>query len=102
MSDSPGVVYVLAFDQLRVRVEYLTVESSLHVGGSITYSGVGSRGIRETFDYHLAPIPDSTGTRVELAVETAGGWLPDRVKRLLWPLTLRRIRGRMELRASGA
>jgi hypothetical protein len=98
-SDPPvraGSWSVLAFDQLRVRVDYTAFEPPALLAASVTYSGQGSGGMRGTFVYHLSPIPQAGGTRVSLDAETSGGWMPSPIRRLLWPLIWRRLRSRME------
>jgi carbon monoxide dehydrogenase subunit G len=89
---------VIAFDQLRVRVEYTDFEPPVLVAASITSSGRGSGGMRGSFVYHLAPIPGTSGTRVTLEAASSGGWTPAPIARLLWQLLWRRLQSRMETR----
>lgn len=98
-SDPPvraGSWAVLAFDQLRVRVDYTAFEPPALVAAAIRYSGRGSGDMSGAFVYRLEPIPETGGTRVTLDAESSGGWLPGPLSRLLWPLMWRRLRSRME------
>jgi hypothetical protein len=98
-SDGPvrtGSWSVLAFDQLRVRVEYIQFEPPTVIAASMTYTGRGSGGMRGTFVYRLAPIGIADGTTVTLEAEASGGPIPGPVSRLLWPLLWRRLRARIE------
>jgi len=98
-SDPPvraGSWSVLAFDQLRVRVEYTKYEPPALVAASMSYTGRGSGGMSGTVVYRLAPVDETGGTRVTLDEETSNGWMPRPVARLLWQLVWRRIRDRME------
>jgi hypothetical protein len=98
-TDTPtgaGSWAVLAFDQLRVRIEYTAFEPPALVAASMTYSGRGSAGMRGTFVYRLTPLSAGLGTRVTVEADAAGGPLPDVITRLLWPLMVRRLRTRME------
>ena len=92
-SDPPtrtGSWAVLAYDQLRVRIDYTAFEPPVLVAVAMTYTGRGSRGMSGTFVYQLAPMAGSWGTRVTIDTETSGGWVPDAVSRLMLRLTLRR------------
>jgi hypothetical protein len=98
-SDPPvraGSWSVLAFDQLRVRVQYTAFESPTLVAASTTVSGPGSGGVQGSYVYQLRPIRATGGTRVTLDAESSGGWMPETVSRLFWPMFWRQIRSRME------
>lgn len=98
-SDPPvqaGSWSVLAFDQLRVRVEYTEFQPPTLIAASMTYTGLGSGGMHGTFVYRLAPIDNAGGTRVTLQAQASGGPMPDPVSHLLWPLLWRRLRTRMQ------
>jgi hypothetical protein len=87
---------VLAFDQIRVLVEYTELELPTVIAVSLTYTGRGSGGMYGTFVYRLAPADNAGGTRVTIEAEGSGGPIPERVSRLLWPLMWRRLRSRMQ------
>jgi carbon monoxide dehydrogenase subunit G len=98
-SDLPvraGSWSVLAFDQLRVRVQYTAFEPPAIVAASMTVSGRGSGGMNGSFVYQLSPIRESGGTRVTFDAESSAAWMPGLVSRLSWPLMWRRLRSRME------
>jgi hypothetical protein len=97
-SDPPvrtGSWSLLAFDQLRVRVEYTAFEPPELIATSVIYSGRGSRGMQGVFVYRLRPAPDREATTVRLEAESTGGWTPGLLSRLLWPLMWRGLRDRM-------
>lgn len=87
---------VLAFDQIRVRIEYTAFEPPDLISVSITYSGRGSGGLHGTDIYRLAPIPGGSGTRVTLDTEKSGGWVPDAVNRALWKWSIKPLQRRMD------
>ena len=91
-----GSWFVLAFDQLRVRIEYVVVEPPGLISFVATYGGRGSHGQRDMAAFQLAENPRALGTVVRIETETRGGWMPAWLT-LLWPVQLRRLRARMEL-----
>jgi hypothetical protein len=95
----PGSWSVLAFDQLRIRVEY-TAAAPDRVAVAATYAGRGSGGITATASYGLQADP-SGGTRVSLEADGSGGFFVRAMNRLTWPLVWRRIRDRMDKGAVG-
>jgi hypothetical protein len=98
-SDPPvrtGSWSVLAFDQLRVRVLYTAFEPPALVAASMTVDGRGSGGMNGSFVYQLRPIRETGGTRVTLDAESSGGWMPDPLSRLFWPIAWRQVRRRMK------
>ena len=77
-SDGPlavGSWSVLAFDQVRVRVDYTAFEPDRRLGVTIVMTGRGARGVSSRQDFGLSTIGDGSGTRVEATVEGQGGWL---------------------------
>jgi carbon monoxide dehydrogenase subunit G len=86
---------VLAFDQLRVRVEYLAVEPD-QIAVVATYSGPGSGGMTASATYGLVVDGTTGGTRVNLDVDGTGRFVARAMSRLTWPLVWRRLRNRME------
>ena len=66
---------VLAFDQLRARVEYSDFSPPDRIAISVSMSGRGSAGVRSAVVYRLAPRLDGRGTTVDLDAETSGSWL---------------------------
>jgi hypothetical protein len=104
-SDPPiraGSWFVLAFDQLRLRVEYTTFDPPTLIALSTIYSGRGSAGMQGTYVYQLASIPKSPGTRITLDADVSGGWLPDVLARLLLRRSLKRLQSRMDAAIHGA
>jgi len=97
----PGSWLVLAFHQLRVRIEHRAVEPLGLISLVATYSGRGSHGQRSEAAFRLAENPLTNGTLVRLDADSGGGWAPSWLGRLTWPLQLRRIRKRIEA-GSGA
>lgn len=94
-SDPPvrtGSWFVLAFEQLRVRVEYTAFGPPLRVAASVVYSGRRSGGLRAAATYHLVENRRTGGTSVIVEADSSGGWVPAPVGRLLWPLLWRRFR----------
>ena len=96
-----GSWYVLAFDQIRVRIEYTTFEPPALIAISVGYSGRGSAGLQGTDVYRLAPLPGGSGTRVSLDAEKSGGWAPDAINRLLWRWSINRLQRRMDAVIAG-
>lgn len=97
-SDPPvqsGSWFVLAFDQLRVRVEYTVIEAPNVIEALVVYSGRGSAGMRGTFRYGLAPASGGE-TRVTLDADVFGSWIARAVGRLSWGWSVRALRRRME------
>ena len=90
---------VLAFDQLRVRVEYTSFQPPDRVAVAITYAGRGSGGMTSTAVYKLATIAATGGTRVTVDADGSGGLIARALNRLTWSLAWRRLRDRMEQRA---
>jgi hypothetical protein len=97
-----GSWFVLAFDQIRLRVEYTAFDPPTLIAFSVKYSGRGSAGMQGTCVYQLASIPDLPGTRITLGADMSGGWLPDVVNRLLWRRSLKRMQSRMDEAIRGA
>ena len=104
-SDPPirtGSWAVLAFDQLRMRVEYSAFEPPARIDVSVQFTGRGSGGTRAGYKYHLEPIQATGGTTLTVEVDGHRGWMPApaarQVQRLLW----RRVQQRIEAFASGA
>lgn len=92
-----GSWVVLAFDQIRVRVEYTSFDPPDRVAVQVNYSGRGSRGMSSTVVYSLEPIP-SGGTRVTIEADGTGGAIARAVNLLTWPLAWRLLRDRIEER----
>ena len=77
-SDGPlgaGSWYVLAFDQLRVRVEYIEYEPERKVAVTVVMSGRGSGGQSGRQGYTLSGLDDGIGTHIQAFAEWHGGWL---------------------------
>ncbi|MEA2653766.1 MAG: hypothetical protein QOI37_993 [Chloroflexota bacterium] len=87
---------VLAFDQIRVRVEYTAFEPPDRVAVAMTFSGPGSGGMSSTAAYRLLPIIGTGGTRVTIDADGSGGVIIRALNRLTWPLVWRRLRDRMQ------
>ena len=98
-SDPPngiGSWAVLAFDQLRVRVEYTSFEPPDLVAVAVTHTGRGSGGLSQIARYHLGPAAATGGTHTTLEMDGSGGFITRAVNGLTWPLIWRRLRDRME------
>jgi len=91
-----GSWFVLAFGQLRVRIEYTAYDPPGLISYVATYGGRGSHGQRDVATFHLAENPRTHGTLVRIEAESRGGWTPSWLGRLLWPVQLRRLRARLE------
>jgi carbon monoxide dehydrogenase subunit G len=102
-SDGPlaaGSWFVLAFDQLRMRVEYTAFEPSRRVAVATSMSGRGSGGMWSKQEFVLTELDGGSGTRVEATADGAGGllrWGP--LVRASQALTWRRIRHKIEASA---
>jgi carbon monoxide dehydrogenase subunit G len=93
-----GSWFVLAFDQLRARVEYVTYEPPTRISAYVSLSGLGSGGARWRHDYVLTP--KGTGTHVAVAVDGRDGlirWAP--FQRAVTRLALRRLKAKIEASA---
>jgi carbon monoxide dehydrogenase subunit G len=93
---------VLAFDQLRMRVEYLDYEPPARIAVSTTFTGKGSGGTRAVYAYRLEPIQATGGTRLTVEVDGQGGWVPAPLSRLFQRLLWRRMQQRIEAFAAGS
>jgi hypothetical protein len=91
-ADGAGSWTVLAFDQLRVRIEYTTFDRPRRIGAVIVSSGAGPFDRRDVVDYALAALPNG-GTEIVVAVEANSG-VPSIVWRLSAPLSRRGLRRR--------
>lgn len=75
-SDQPlgaGSWFVLAFDQLRVRVAYTAFEPPHRVAATVTWTGRGSVGTSSFHEFVLIELDGGTRTRVEASFEGQGG-----------------------------
>ena len=100
-SDPPvaaGSWFVVAFDQLRMRVEYGVFEPSRRVAGTITWTGRLSGGTRSSFDFVLTPEADGTRTRIAAMLEGRGNPIVTTLSRLAQPLVARQMRARFQAR----
>jgi uncharacterized protein YndB with AHSA1/START domain len=92
---STGSWFVLALDQLRVRIEYRAFEPPHRVVVGISTTGRFSRGTRAIQEFEFTELPGAAGTRVVLTVDGATWWLPGPIARpilsLIWRRRLRRI-----------
>lgn len=99
-SDGPlatGSWFVLGFDQLRVRVEYLTFEPPTRIAVAVSMSGRGSAGMRSVQEFRLSELDRGRGTRVGANAEGSGGWLHwEPLMRLAQRLMWRRLRKQIE------
>jgi len=103
-SDGPlglGSWFVLAFDQLRARVEYTAFEPDRKLAVSVVLSGRGSLGTSSTQEFVLSELDGGSRTRVEIIARGQGGclrWGP--LVRASQRAASRRMRARMEAWAS--
>jgi hypothetical protein len=101
-SDGPvreGSWFVLAFDQLRARVEYVEFEPARKVTVFVAWSGRFSRGATHRHEYLLTEL-EEWRTRVQLTAESKAGvirWGP--IVRWMHALAMRRMKGRIEASA---
>jgi carbon monoxide dehydrogenase subunit G len=99
-SDGPlasGSWFVLGFDQLRARVEYVTFEPPERIAVAVSMSGRGSGGMRSVQEFRLSELEDGRGTRVEATADGTGGWLSwEPLTRVAQRLTWRRLRKQIE------
>ena len=65
----------MAFDQLRVRVEYTTFERPTRIAATVDFSGFASGGRRDVAEYRLEPLPGD-GTRVLVSGDSNRGPIP--------------------------
>lgn len=80
---------ILAFDQLRVRVEFTAFDSPVRVAVVVEYSGVGSGNRREIADYRIGP-GSNGGSVVTVDLESPGLPIPF-LGRLVESLAWRRL-----------
>jgi Polyketide cyclase / dehydrase and lipid transport len=76
-SDGPvatGSWFVLGFDQLRMRVDYVLYEPRL-IRAKVEFSGRGSGKLSAVHGFRLTPLAAGEATRVEADVDGTGGWL---------------------------
>jgi carbon monoxide dehydrogenase subunit G len=71
----PGSWFVLAFDQLRVRVEYTEVEPDRRLSARVTMTGRGSGGSSSSQAFSLTALDGGARTRVDALADGSGGWL---------------------------
>jgi hypothetical protein len=90
-----GSWFVLAFDQLRVRVVYRAFDPPRRVVVEVATTGRFSRGMRSVQEFVFADLPGGAGTRVSVTAEGTGGWLPGPLARLSGQLYWRRLRSRI-------
>ena len=77
-SDGPlgaGSWFVLAFDQIRARVEYIAFEPTRKLTVSVVMSGRGAGGMSSTQQFVLAELDGGSRTRIEATADGSGGWL---------------------------
>jgi carbon monoxide dehydrogenase subunit G len=96
---SPGSWFLLAFDQIRVRVEYPQVEPNRRLAAAVTMSGRGSGGASSRWIFDLSELDGGGGTRVEASAEGSMGWLRwgplnRALKRRMWRSLSKRIEAR--------
>lgn len=70
-----GSWFVLAFDQLRARVEYTALEPTRKIAVSVAMSGRGSGGMSGTHEFVLSALEGGSATRIEATADGSGGWL---------------------------
>jgi carbon monoxide dehydrogenase subunit G len=99
-SDGPlasGSWFVLGFDQLRARVEYVTFEPPERIAVAVSMSGQGSGGMRGVQEFRLSELKDGRGTRVKAIADGSGGWLRwEPLTQVAQRLTWRRLRKQIE------
>jgi hypothetical protein len=92
-----GAWFVLAFDHLRARVEYITYEPPTRIDVAVTISGRGSAGTRSLQEFALTEIAVGRGTRIDAAFEGEGGWLRwTPLARAMQSIAWRRLRTNLE------
>ena len=91
-----GSWYVLAFDQLRTRIEYTSLDLPRRIVVTVQTTGLGSSGVRSIQEYVLRPLPDGRGTLVEVNVEGSGGCLPGFLGRAVQKRHFEHVRDGME------
>jgi uncharacterized protein YndB with AHSA1/START domain len=102
-SDGPlaaGSWFVLAFDQLRARVEYTAYEPPYKLAATVSMTGRGSGGMTSSQDFVLSEVEDGRATRVDASAEGTPGfirWAP--LIRASQSLTWRHLRQRIETSA---
>jgi len=70
-----GSWFVLALDQLRVRVEYEQVEPDRQLVAVVTMSGRGSAGSTGRQAIDLCPLDGGARTRIWAMADGSGGWI---------------------------
>ena len=92
-----GSWYVLAFDQLRARVEYSVFDPPRAIAVRLAMSGRGSGGMRSAQEFELSAIDEGRGTRVAATAEGEGGlirWAP--IRRAVQAMNWRRLKRGIE------
>lgn len=91
---------VLAFDQLRARVEYIAFEPGRTIGVAVVMTGRGSGGMSSTQTFVVSEIEGGDGTRIQATADGHGGllrWGP--FVRAAQSATWRRMRHQLEASA---
>jgi hypothetical protein len=93
-----GSWFVLALDQIRVRVEYTVFDPPVKIAAQTSTTGRLSGNMQGSQEFVLTPLAGARGTRVHATVEGEGGWLrwAPVLLRASRSLYWRRMRLRME------
>lgn len=91
-AEGVGSWAVLAFDNLRARVEYTAWDRASRISATITWSGRFSGGRVEYADYQISPGPDG-GTVIAIGnTIPVSATAPSLISRIVYPLLVRRWR----------
>jgi hypothetical protein len=99
-SDGPlasGSWFILGFDQLRARIEYVVFEPPTMIAVKVEMTGRGSGGMTSVQEFRLSEVDGGRGTRVEATADGTGAWLRwEPLVRAAQHLTWRRLRKQIE------
>jgi carbon monoxide dehydrogenase subunit G len=95
-----GSWFVLAFDQIRARVEYTAFEPTRRLAVSVVMSGRGAGGMSSKQEFVLTALDGGSGTRIEATADGTGGWIRwGPIVRASQAATWRRLSKRIEASA---
>ena len=99
-SDGPiatGSWFILGFDQLRARIEYVAFEPPTRIAVAVKMTGQGSGGMTAVQEFRLSELDGGRATRIEATADGTGGWLRwEPLRRAAQKLTWRRLRQQIE------
>jgi polyketide cyclase/dehydrase/lipid transport protein len=96
----PGSWFVLAFNQLRMRVEYVVWEPTSRIAVAMVMTGRGSGGLAARQQFVLTQLNGGERTQIGATVEGTGGFIQwEPLMRAAQSMAWRRLRKKLEASA---